>query len=172
MNRIFLALLVTSILHIGCKKEPDTSPTRVAPCDTVRECLKMSAPIKFTGFNTTELDTIILRKYSYDNSFTTLLSKEMKLYSDDEINDNAPLSLMINDSFDFVIEVPATGKQYYIHSAPIPLTLDTFTCGEITHYSPPCTSFAPYILVNSEKGQMGVEHLGSGVYRGYLILKK
>ena len=132
----------------------------------------MSAPIKFTGFSTSELDTIILRKYSYDNSFTTLLSKEMKLYSAEELNNDAPLNLMINDSFDFVIEVPATGKLYNIHSAPIPLTLDTFECGEITHYSPPCTSFAPYILVNSEKGQMGVEHLGSGVYRGYLILKK
>lgn len=171
MNRILLALLAASVVYIGCRKE-GTTPISVSTCDTVRECVKMPALLKFTGFSTADLDTVIFRKYSYDNDFTTQLSEEIKLFTVEELNDDAPLKLMINDSFDYVIEVPATDKKYLIHSAPIPLILDTFKCGEITQYSPPCASYAPYIMVNAQKADMGVEHLGSGTYRGYIILMK
>ena len=157
MNRIILALLVTTVVYAGCKKEDDITTT--PPCidyDYIRGCLSQYIPIAFYNNDTTGLDTIIVTTYSRGQQFsnasgsTTFTDKYEKVSTSGFL---AFKNIKITDTLDYLIELPATNKQYYVSAATIQPLVDTVWCNEHRGGYGYCYSWSQYFIVNGDTVQ-------------------
>lgn len=177
----FLLIILSAAIFAGCRKTtPDATQAyeqSVNNNSCVLECLKIGTKISFKGYKAEDVQNIILYKYPYNNNFITQLDKQTLVYDGEIQGSFRSFNISLNDSFDYVVEVPAADTSYYIHSGPIPFTRDTVESGPRgCGYVLPCASYAPYVLVNGDTATMWVRVTGSNgyrvIYNPYVILEK
>lgn len=156
MNRIILALLVASILHIGCKKEK-TDQTPCIDYHFIKDCPPLYIPISFfKGYDTTDVDTVTLTTYARGQQFSNPTGSAMFIKKYEQVSSNDFLAIKdirITDSLDYMIEVPAIHKQYYISAGPVPHLVDTVWCDEFRGERAQCYSWSEYFVVNGDTVQ-------------------
>lgn len=177
----FLLIILSAAIFAGCRKTtPDATLAYEQSYNNsscVLECLRIGTRISFKGYEKEDVQNIILYKYPYNNNFKNELKKETLVYDGEIQGSFRAFNVLLNDSFDYVVEVPAADTSYYIHSGLIPFTKDTVESGPHgCGYELPCASYAPYVLVNGDTAKMWARVVGSNGYRAihnpYLILEK
>lgn len=167
MNRLFSIATCALWILQGCTK---IEPQSGNECQQhIQQCYRMRPHIAFYGFDTSQLSTIILHRFTYTNTFSTKIdSRELTYTASTEASNYEYFPIYISDSFDYRIEVPAADTSYNIHSDPIPQSVDTIECySRQDQYGIPCVSSAN-VWVNETEGF--IHQTGPTTIR--LVLKK
>jgi hypothetical protein len=122
MRKIFL---ISLLLLAACKKKQTTCSSAITD---------ISANIAFSGFDKKDLDTLIVSKYTADDSFTTMISTETVVSPDvSEIggflyaDTTGAAFTSISRNYDLKIYLVSTAKTFYLHAIYSPQTTETWT---------------------------------------------
>lgn len=152
MNRIILALLATALVYAGCKKkETQTSSTG---CDTIIiNCEEKTSYLAFHWeFKPSDLDTMVIRSFKYDDGFNTLIKENIYTGTETDLGDANHYypDIRIENRYDYSIELPGINSTIYIHPGLIQDKTDTLIC---PRHGPPheyCYSWPPYYVVDGD----------------------
>lgn len=186
MNRI-LFLSLTILLAVGCKKNenPYTEP-QDEECYEEKTCNYVHPMIVFSeDYNTDDVDTIILKRYKYNDNFNTFIDSEMhgskNMFTSQRSNGIYKVheKTRISDRYDYIVMVPALDTSFYIHSSLIPQKMQTVECGTPGYAS--CFSYADSIKIDqtSIKGKL-MHELGnseksftdSELFQSFILIEK
>lgn len=166
MNRLLLTTLAAiTLCYISC----DTQKPQCEPI--VYPCSKVTAGLAFTyQFDSADIDPMIIHTYKYDDNFQTLISKQVHTGTgNDSSNANYYFTdIRIDDEYDYKIELPNMGKEFFIHAAPISTANDTVQCPhDNLRHLPTCRRNADYFVVNGDTTGAASD----APYNFYVLLK-
>lgn len=173
--RPYLSLLALLSLCACKKKDAVTNDT---PTTEVITCNRTAMEVRFSGFAADELDTVILKDYKEDNTFSNSPSVQQlnglavdSIYGTHTVISNVLLNANLYKDYYYDIYIPATGKNYRIAKLYDDKETETITnSGKSGHYI--CYTHPAYGVVNNDTTLF--EHISNsaGYTHAYLIIKK
>ncbi|MBS1587303.1 MAG: hypothetical protein JSS82_17345 [Bacteroidetes bacterium] len=121
MRRILSILLLFTIVNAACHK------SRTVDCSST--CFDPDYGTEFHGYQYSEVDTIIFRKYKKDSSFTTLLSEAMYTV-DTNAGKKTLTAAMLTTAYDYELILPGAGDTYRISRLNTDQRVEAHQCEE------------------------------------------
>lgn len=126
--RTLLFSLLCLFLLVGCKKDesnPQNSNTNTNNDTCFTQCKIVPMPVLFSNsFSPDEIDTVIVKKYTYGDNFTQLEADTTYTLADTiRYSDPGMLGfteLQLRGDYDYEIIIPATGHTFRISNITYP----------------------------------------------------
>lgn len=186
MNRI-LFFSFAILLAIGCKKKGNApAEPQDVDCYEEKTCNYVHPMIVFSeDYNISDVDTIILKRYKYNDNFNTFIDSEMHgskdMFTSQKNNGIYKVheKTRISDRYDYIVTVPALDTSFYIHSSVIPKKTQTVECGTPGYAS--CFSYADSIKIDQtfvrgklmyELGKSEKSFTNAELFQSFILIEK